>query len=437
MNSKRQSLSYAETLAAILSAANPLEVIHTNVLDANGKALATPIYSTINVPPWDNSAMDGYATKRAYLAGVSSENPISLKLAGTIAAGDPVRSLPANEGTCIQIMTGAPIPIGADCVVRVEDTNATSDTITVYSGRDTLGRGNVRPKGEDIREGELLFPQGTTVSSSHMGALASAGHSLIPIHRAPRIALISSGNELALLNHIQLVRDGEKVVSSTSYSLPTLLAMAGADVTVLPIVSDSHNDLARSIEKTAGSDFDVIITTGGVSVGLHDYTRNAVVSAGGVVTVPGSRIRPGGPIAAGTIHDKVWLGLPGNPVSSMVTAYLFAWPLIKALGGHTNVHHFTFQARMLNQADTSLPLTYFLRVLVQRNANGLAEATLAGNQGSNLLSVLAKANALLIVSESVNSVNIGEMYDVIMLPSQHYGTVSYVNALEYGLDNNE
>jgi molybdopterin molybdotransferase len=279
----------------------------------------------------------------------------------------------------------------------------------------------VRPRGEELRSGELLFGPGTTITSTHIGVLASIGQREVRVHRRPRVALASSGDELALLDDFARVRAGHAIVSSTTYALPPLLSLAGADVDVLPIARDDLQTVSRTLRDAIANECDLLITTGGVSVGEHDYTRDALRVIGGEIDFWRARIRPGGPIGTGSIGNVRWLGLPGNPVSSMVTGLLFAWPVIRRMAGHADVHHLRLRVRMRDRVETAAPLTHFLRVVVNRTESGELEASLAGPQGSNLLRTLAHANALLIVPEDMNVVQAGEELDIIMLP-EHSGT---------------
>ena len=209
---------------------------------------------------------------------------------------------------------------------------------------------------------------------------------------------------------------GQRIVSSTSYALPALLRSAGADVRTLPLVRDTLPALTDALSSALDDGCDLLITTGGVSVGAHDYTRDALAALGGAQRFWRARIRPGGPIGTGLVRDVPWLGLPGNPVSTMVTGSLFAWPLIRRLGGHSGVRPLRVPVRLLDSADTPAPLTHFLRVIVNAGADGLPEARLAGAQGSNLLRTMALANALLIIPPEVSRADAGMTFTAILLP---------------------
>lgn len=412
-------LSFNDALQAILEQVGtrtpaveqvPLEA-------ALGRALAHDITSRIALPPWDNAGMDGYALQRADVLGASSSSPRSLPVIGTSMAGADPTALPwVQQGTAIRIMTGAPMPPGADAVVRVEDTDGGETMVLVRSDRDVQGRGNVRPRGEDIAANAVLFTRGTSLRAAHLGALASIGVATVPVFRRPRVTIVSSGDELVLLDQFDDVLAGHRIVSSSSYALPALLRGAGADVTMAPLVPDTLDALTASLASALESGCDLLVTTGGVSVGAHDFTREALANLGGSQRFWRARIRPGGPIGTGRVRDVPWLGLPGNPVSTMVTGTLFAWPLIRRLGGHTGDQHARIPVRMLDQAETPATLTYFLRVSLQVGGDGMLEARLSGAQGSNLLRTMALADALLEVPEDTMRVEAGTLMRAILLP---------------------
>lgn len=412
-------LSFDEALDAILQQARgratPSE--HVPLTQALGLALSASVQSHVALPPWDNAGMDGYAVQRADVLGATRAAPRILQVLGVSAAGADATALPqVQHGTAVRIMTGAPMPPGADAVIRIEDTNHGIDEVAVFDDRDTHGRANVRPRGEDVEAGSELFAPGTTIGASHLGVLASIGAHTVPVHRAPRVTIVSSGDELVLLDRFDEVEAGRRIVSSTSYALPALFQSAGAVVRTLPLVPDTLHALTDALEGALADGCDLLVTTGGVSVGAHDYTRDALAALGGQQAFWRARIRPGGPIGTGLVRDVPWLGLPGNPVSTMVTGSLFAWPLIRLLGGHGSCRPLRIPVRMLDRADTSAPLTHFLRVVLSAGADGVPEARLAGPQGSNLLRTMALANALLMVPPDVSRTDAGMTYTAILLP---------------------
>jgi molybdopterin molybdotransferase len=412
-------LPFAEALQAVLAQAGawrtPVETIPLE--QSLGRALAHDVMSRVALPPWDNAGMDGYAVQRADVLGASAARPRVLPVIGTSRAGSDPTSLPwVQQGTAMRIMTGAPMPPGADAVIRIEDTDGGEQSVTVRDDRDTAGRANVRPRGEDILPGAVLFPRGTTIRAAHLGVLASIGMAMVAVHAAPRVTIVSSGDELVLLDRFADVEAGQRIVSSSSYALPALLRAAGAEVTMAPLVADTLDALVAALGDAVDRGCDLLVTTGGVSVGAHDYTREALAALGGTQQFWRARIRPGGPLGAGRVRDVPWIGLPGNPVSTMVTGALFATPLVRRLGGHAAVAPWRVPVRMRDAADTPAPLTYFLRVHLVNGADGQLEAALAGPQGSNLLRTLACADALLEVPDTVNRVEPGMVLSACLLP---------------------
>jgi molybdopterin molybdotransferase len=414
---RASSLSYADALRAILDGASALDAETVSLHDAFGRALASPIVSDIALPPWDNSGMDGYAVRRADVASASDASPVTLHVIATAAAGVDPSTLPSlSAGSAVRIMTGAPVPPGTDAVIRVEDTDGGVAQVQIRSARDLSGRGNVRPRGEDVSVGETLFVRGTTLGASHIGVLASVGAARVSVVRRPRVTILSSGDELVPVEQFAEVRAGQRIVASSTYSLPPLLRDAGADVTVAPLVPDSLEAMMRAITDAVDGGCDLLVTTGGVSVGAHDYTRDALVALGGAVDFWRAKIRPGGPIGTGTVRGVRWLGLPGNPVSTMVTGTLFAWPLIRAMGGHATITHRVLSVTVRERMETAAPLTFFVRVQLERRADGGYDAVPAGPQGSNLMRTMAVADALLVVPEQCTAALPGDVFDAVLLP---------------------
>ena len=415
------ALSYHDALTAILRDVPALDAETVALEEAFGRALAQEVTSPVALPPWDNAGMDGYAVRRDDVRGATDDTPASLRVIGSIAAGVDPSALPTiTTGTAARIMTGAPVPPGCEAVVRIEDTDRGLDIVRITQDRDLGGRGNVRPRGEDVTVGATVFDAGVTIGASHVGTLASVGAASVRVHRRPRVTVLSSGDELVLLDRFDEVLAGRRIVSSTTYALPALLREAGADVRVLPLLADDLGVVTDAIRGAVSDGCDLLITTGGVSVGAHDYTRDALLALEGTLGFWRARIRPGGPIGTGQVLGVPWLGLPGNPVSTMVTAALFAWPLIRTLGGHSAVHHVPLRVRMGNRFDTAAPLTHFVRVRLSPARDGMLEATLAGPQGSNLLRTMAIANALLIVPEAIDRVDAGMMLDALLIPGNDF-----------------
>ncbi|MEP6836278.1 MAG: gephyrin-like molybdotransferase Glp [Gemmatimonas sp.] len=411
----RTGLSLTEAVETVVRNVTPLAVERVPLVQAIGRALAETVTSPIDLPLWDNSSMDGYAVRRADVLSASIINPVVLPVLATILAGG--REQPTvTEGTCARIMTGAPIPVGADAVVRVEDTDRGVRSVRITENRDVRSlAGNVRKRGEDLRAGDIVFEAGTTLSPVHIGVLSSVGAASVLVHRLPRVVVVATGDELVDVESFDQVQAGHRIVASTRYALPPWLSAVGATVRTLPLLPDNLVVIRDAIAEALDAGCDLLITTGGVSVGAHDYTRAALNQLDADIAFWRARIRPGGPIGVGTVRGIPWLGLPGNPVSTMVTAELFARPLLRRLGGHATDGRLTLRVRVAESMNAGGGLTHLLRVNISRAVDGVLEARTAGAQGSNLLRTLAVANALLLVPEDRPHVDVGEYLDAIIL----------------------
>ena len=353
--------------------------------------------------------MDGYAVRAADVAKASASNPIVLPVIETIAAGrQPSTPLPA--GAAMRIMTGAPVPEGADSVIRVEDTDAGVERVAIRDARDA-GR-NLRPAAEDIRVGDIAVPAGTILGPSHIGVLASVGAAVAPVHARPRVAVMSSGDELVTVDNFEPVRRGERIVSSNSYSVRAAVAAAGGEVLDLGIVGDDPAALRETIARA--KDCDLLVTTGGVSVGAYDFTKDVLRSMGATLDLWRVRMRPGAPIAFGQLGTTRWLGLPGNPVSALVTFELFGRPAIRRMLGDPRPFRKTLSVRLLERVTTNAPLTHFLRAVVEAE-DGQLVARLTGPQGSGLLTSMARANALLVIPADRQEIAAGEIVSALVL----------------------
>ena len=379
---------------------------------AVGRVLAEDIKSALALPPWDNSSMDGYAVRSEDVRGASTASPVTLRVVTTIGAGE--RSLQSvGEREAIRIMTGAPVPSGADTVIRVEDTDAGTTSVRIHSDRDLLR--NVRPRGEDVAEGAVVARAGEQLSPGHVGVLASVGRAKIRVIRRPRVAILASGDELVDIDRFDSVLAGERIVTSNSYSLDAAVREAGAEPVSLGTVGD---DPAAIKEKLANCDCDLLLTTGGVSVGEFDYTRSVVADLGATQRFWRVRIRPGAPVGYGLLTDRPWLGLPGNPVSTLVTFELFARPAIRKMQGHRLLFRRPIDVMAGETITIAAPLTHFLRAIVSASGSGWS-ARLTGPQGSGLLTSMARANALLVVPPERTRIERGELVQAMLLREDH------------------
>ena len=399
-------ISVAEASDRILAriAALPGEPVATE--GAVGRVLAEDTLAPIDSPPWDNSSMDGYAVRSADIDRV----PVTLRVIEEIAAGAfPKRAIESGEAT--RIMTGAPVPAGADSVIRREDTDDGRETVSISSRRDAAK--NIRRRGEDFQSGDILFKAGEEIRVPHAGALASAGIKSVRVHRRPKVALISSGDELVELADFSPDLARKKIVSSNSVTLAALLREAGADPVHLGIARD---DRASLIEKFAHANgCDLILTTAGISVGDHDHVRDAVTEMGGAIDFWKVRMRPGAPLAFGTVAGAPWIGMSGNPVSAMVTFEIFVRPVIRRLLGHRAIFAQTVSVRVMRPITLAAPLMHFLRVILTDDGKGAYGAELAGSQSSSVITAMARANALLILPGDRLEIDEGEIHRALPL----------------------
>jgi molybdopterin molybdotransferase len=409
-------LTVREASARILADVRPLPAGRVPLREALGHVLAADVRAPVALPPWDNASMDGYAVRAADLAGATPESPAVLRVIGTIAAGAAAEAR-VGSGEAIRIMTGAPVPAGADSVVRVEDTDGGTERVTVRSSRDA-GR-NVRPRGEDLAVGDVAVAAGTPIGAAQLGVLASVGATHVEVYRAPRVAILSSGDELVDVDRFNEVISGSRIVSSNTYTLWALARAAGAQTIDLGLVGDDPAAIRARLEDGLAS-CDMLLTSGGVSVGTFDFTRDVVTQLGAELRLWRVRMRPGAPIGFGLLGRVPWIGLPGNPVSAMVTFELFARPALRRMAGHRLLFKRPVPVRLDEPVTLAAPLMHFLRAVVTPAMDDGAPATarLTGPQGSGLLTSMARANALVVVPEDRTRVEAGETLQAILLADE-------------------
>ena len=404
------ALSVEEASARILADVAPLPPHRVALPEALGAVLARDVRSEVALPPWDNSSMDGYAVRAADVRDASREAPVSLPVLETVAAGGRA-STSLRPGTAIRIMTGAPVPDGADSVIRVEDTDRGIERVRIVDARDA-GR-NVRPRGEDVAVGATAVRAGTTLGAPQLGVLASVGAAYVEVHRRPRVALLTTGDELVDVDGFDAVRRGEAIVSSNSYTLAAAIASAGGVAVDLGIGRDDPEQLAERLRGADGCD--LVITSGGVSVGAFDHVRDVVESLGGTLAFSRVRMRPGAPLSYGTLAGAPWIGLPGNPVSSLVTFELFARPAIRRMRGEHSPFRRVVEVELGEDVELGAPLTHFLRAIVRHDTDGRLQARLTGAQGSGLLTSMALANALVVIPAERARVAAGERVHAMLV----------------------
>jgi molybdopterin molybdotransferase len=423
MSGVRTRLGVAEAMLAVVDGVTPLAAERVPLADALGRVLAEDAVSPVTLPPWDNAAMDGVAVRAADVLGARADAPVALRLVGAVPAGGAWAGT-LERGAAVRIATGAPVPAGADAVVRVEDLAVDDGGTTVRvrddrDARDANARRNIRPRGEDVREGETAVAAGATLTPAALGVLASVGRVDVPVTRRPRVAIIASGDELVSLGEVDAVRGGRGIVSSNSVALAALVREAGGEPVDLGVVPDDPQALRARFDAAREAACDLVLSTGGVSVGERDHVRDAFAAAGGALRFWRVRVRPGGPLAFGALSGAAgtfpWLGLPGNPVSTTVTFELFARPLLRRLLG--DARPFPRALRVLTAAEvtTAVPLTHLLRATLAAGPDGALVSALTGPQGSGLLTSVARADALLVVPEATRRLPAGAPARALLL----------------------
>jgi molybdopterin molybdotransferase len=414
-------ISVDEALERILSYVSVLEPEEKPIVEALSQVLAEDVIAPFNIPPLDNSAMDGYALQAASTVGASPAGPVELRVVGELAAGYVFEG-EVSPGTAVRIMTGAPVPRGADAVIPFEETEeaahkapATARRIDerVRILREARPGGNIRRAGEDIREGQQVLAKGVVLRPAEIGVLASIGRATIRVVRRPVVAVLSTGDELVEVG--QPLPPG-RIYDSNAYSLAALIQRYGGIPQVLGIASDTVEALVDKIHQ--GLDADMLLTSAGVSRGDYDMVKD-VLAREGEIDFWTAAMKPGKPLAFGFFRSGQrripHIGLPGNPVSSMVSFELFARPAILKMMGKTHWQKPAIRAiakeRIVNRGD---PRRYFARCVVTEEG-GRYYASLTGPQGSGILSSMTAANALTVIPEDVDVVEPGEEITVMML----------------------
>ncbi|MCJ7490952.1 MAG: molybdopterin molybdotransferase MoeA [Dehalococcoidia bacterium] len=413
-------LSVEEALDKILGYVHVLETEEKPLLDALGQVLAQDVTAEFAIPPLDNTAMDGYAVRAVDTEGATLQNPKRLPVAGELAAG-AVYEGELQPGTAVRIMTGAPMPGGADAVVPFEDTDEPSgrefgtfakpvESVAVY--RSVKKGDNVRYAGEDIAAGARVIPKGTLLRASHVGALAAMGSATVRVIRRPVVAVLSTGDELVPLG--QPLGPGQ-IHDSNTYSVSALVKESGGIPKVLGIAADNVDALTAKVR--GGLDADMLLTSAGVSRGDYDVVKDVLAREGEIAfwTV---RMKPGKPLAFGTFAGDAGrvphIGFPGNPVSSMISFELFARPAIFKMMGKTGWQRPTLRVVVEDRIANRDRRRIFARAVVSER-DGRYYASLTGPQGSGVLTSMMIANALAIVPEDVPEVRPGDELTAMML----------------------
>jgi molybdopterin molybdotransferase len=398
-------LRVEEALERILAEITRLAPEQAPLSEATGRVLAQSIASKEEVPPFANSAMDGYALRSSDTQGATPREPRRLRLVGVVQAGQ-VAGRAVGAGEAMRILTGAPLPPGADAVIQQELTQTGEDWVEVQA---PVAQGNnVRHPGEDIRRGTVVLQQGAILGPSEIGVLASLGVSTVSVYRRPVVTILATGDELVEVD--QALRPGQ-IRNSNSYLVAAAVARAGGIPRPLGIARDKVEELRAKLQ--AAQEADLIITSGGVSVGDYDLVKD-IMREQGVIDFWRVNLKPGKPLAFGRLGGTPLLGLPGNPVSAAVTFELFARPVLRKMQGFAQVLRPVVQARLLDSIKDVTNRRHYVRAHVElQDAVFVARTT--GPQDSHILTSMLGANALLIIPENHPPVQAGEMVQAMLL----------------------
>jgi molybdopterin molybdotransferase len=400
-------ISVEEALERILAEIQPLTTTHVSLPESLGLVLAEDVIAQEDMPPFANSAMDGFALLSQDSRRQAGQ-PARLRVTGEVAAGY-VADHAVEEGTAMRIMTGAPVPPGADSVIQVELTRSEGpDSEWVEILQEVVPGNNIRPAGEDMHRGQKVLERGTEIGPWEIGVLATVGWATVPVIQRPRVAILGTGDEVIDVN--EPLQPG-KIRNSNSYLLEAAIRKAGAEAHRLGVARDTVESLREKFSEAMTDD--LIITSGGVSVGDFDLVKN-IMAEQGEINFWRINMRPGKPVAFGHIGNVPLLGLPGNPVSAAVTFELFGRPVIRKMLGHTRLLRPQVDVVVEDGVSERVMRRHYVRSHVEwREGHFVARTT--GNQGSNIMTSLLNANALLIVPEGGVEIRPGETAKAIML----------------------
>ncbi len=425
MHSETDMISVDEARDRILAFFDRLPAERKPLLDALGQVLAEDIVAPFDIPPLDNTAMDGYAVRAADTAGASESSPVELRVVADLAAGY-VHETPIGPGEAVRIMTGAPMPPGADAVVPFEETDeplrgpnqAPRKGATVHVMKAAKVHANIRFRAEDVRQGDVVVPAGRVLRPSEVGVLASLGLGEVAVYRRPVVAVLSTGDEITEPG--QPLLPG-RIYDANAYSVAAMVRKFGGVPRLLGISKDTVEDMTRKIHE--GLDADMLVTSAGVSRGDFDVVKD-VLAREGAIDFWTVRMKPGKPLAFGAFtapggRRVGHLGLPGNPVSSMVSFELFGRPAIFKMLGRSDWERPIIRAVTRDRVVNLDGRRFFARCIVSPGEDGRWYADLTGPQGSGILTSMSAANALTIIPEDLPEARPGDVIDVMMLDWEH------------------
>ena len=372
------------------------------ILDAQGRVLAEPIHADRDFPPFPRSTRDGYAIRAADL----DKLPADLEIIGEIKAGGAVSTLSVEPGQAAAIMTGAPVPNGADTVVMVEHTSRVGDRVHVTRG--VVANENIVAAGAEAKRGDKLLPPGVRISYAEVAVASSVGRSRLLVHAKPRVAVLSTGDEVV---DIDIPPGPNQIRNSNGFSLAAQIQAAGGEAIVLPIAPDEPNRLRELLIE--GLETDLLLVTGGVSMGKYDLVEQALAELKAEFFFTGAQIQPGKPVVFGRVEHKYFFGLPGNPISTMVTFELFAKPMLEALAGIFSRNLVFTHAKLKSEIRTKTGLKRFLPAVLSGEFEN-SEVELVRWQGSGDIASLARANCYAVIPPDRERIEAGEWVPVLL-----------------------
>ncbi len=395
-----------EALHHILNSISPLDLEKTDILNALGRVIGEDIYAGRNIPPKDNSAMDGYALKSEDTKGATADTPAIVETIEDIPAGY-LSQKTVGPRQAARIMTGAFVPEGADTVVKVEDTERDGNRVRIFV--ESPKGENIRYSGEDVQTGELVIAKGSIAGPAEVGMLAALGRSFIKVYQRPLVAIIATGDEIV---DIDEDTSGDKIISSNSYSLHAQVRECGAVPLQTGIAKDREDSLTAAFRAALRAD--VIISSGGVSVGDYDFVKDVMTEMGTSIEFWQVAQRPGKPLAFGTMQGKLVFGLPGNPVSSMITFEEYVRPALLKMMGRDRIFRRTVKATLTEDVKKKSGLKHFIRALVRKEGDRFTVST-TGEQGSGILKSMVLANGIIVLPEDISVAKKGEEVTVQLI----------------------
>lgn len=395
-----QNISVQDALKLILKNISPTQTETIPITEVSSRILAEDLESKITNPPFDTSAMDGYAVHREDIIDL----PILLKIVGEARAGSAFDGF-IEKRECVRIFTGAPLPAGADHIVIQENTERNDNFIKIIN--NNIASSNIRKRGCDFIEEKILLHKGSKLNSRSIMLAAAMGHSALCVQKKPIIAILATGDELAEPSEVP---NPNQIICSNSYGILSLVQSSGAQGVLLGIARDTQEELITKFSKAEGAD--IIVTSGGVSVGDYDLVTPAFQSLGMKVQFWNISMKPGKPMLYGRIGKQIILGLPGNPISALLTARIFLVPLIEKLLNFKSSELTTIRAQLTMSLEENGPRTHYMRAHIIKNSNGDFLVTPQTSQDSSLVSQFARANVLIIREAHAPKVEQNSLIDV-------------------------